>query len=240
MGRIAIIPARGGSKRIPRKNLRNFCGRPIIAYAIEAALKAGCFDEVMVSTDDEEIREVSLSLGASVPFLRSAELSTDMAPTAKVWVEVLDEYSRRGMECDIAASILPTAPFVTPEKLRVIMEKMESDETLDAIMPVVAYAPPIQRALRLRDGNLEMIWPEHRFARSQDLEPAYHDAGQYYAFRADSVRKYQSLRHGKLGAIVTSPLEVHDIDTEEDWVIAEMKYRLFQGKLHAGGNSVSV
>lgn len=222
---ICIIPARGGSKRIPNKNVRLFCGKPIIAYAIEAAIEAGCFDEVMVSTDNDEIAERARQHGAKVPFLRSAESASDVATTVSVWQEVLRAYENEGKKFDLACSILPTAPFVTATKLRAIMNELELHPEWDAAMPVVPYSPPIQRAMGIEDGTLRMIWPEYRSARSQDLEPRYHDAGQYYAFRTSFIRDASSLRDGRLGAIVVPGIEAQDIDTEEDWELAEMKFQ---------------
>lgn len=222
---VCIIPARGGSKRIPNKNVRLFCGKPIIAYAIEAAIEAGCFDEVMVSTDNEEIAERARQHGAKVPFLRSAESASDVATTVSVWQEVLRAYENEGKKFDLACSILPTAPFVTAAKLRAIMNELELHPEWDAAMPVVAYSPPIQRAMEIEGGTLRMLWPEYRSARSQDLEPRYHDAGQYYAFRTSFILDASSLRDGRLGALVVPAIETQDIDTEEDWELAELKFQ---------------
>jgi len=224
---LAIIPARGGSKRIERKNIRSFCGRPIISYAIGAALEAGCFEEVMVSTDNEEIAGIARELGAQVPFMRSARTADDHATTASVWQEVINLYGKQGRHFSTVCSILPTAPFVSAGQLTEAIRLLESRPDWDAVMPVVAYSPPIQRAFRLGlEGNLEMLWTEHLTTRSQDLEPRYYDAGQYYAFRPEFILKKGSLRLGKLGPILLSPMQVQDIDTEEDWALAELKYRV--------------
>lgn len=225
---IAIITARGGSKRIPRKNIKEFLGRPIIAYSIAAALEAGCFDEVMVSTDDSEIAEIALRHGAKVPFLRSAGTANDFATTAEVLLEVLGEYRLLGEEFAYACCIYPTAPFVTAEKLRRGCELLAGSGA-DSVVPVVRFGYPIQRALKVEDGVLKMIWPEHLNSRSQDLVPAYHDCGQFYWLAVPGF-----LSSGLLFGPRTLPLEipeseVQDIDSEEDWKVAEMKYRMLLG-----------
>lgn len=225
---IAIIPARGGSQRIPNKNIRAFCGRPIIAYSVQAALSAGCFAEVMVSTDSPEIAQVARAYGASVPFLRSEENSSDVATTVAVWREVIVRYQENGCEFPVACSVLPTAPFVTAARLRESLSLLDTHPGWDAVMCVVAYSAPIQRAQRLVEGELKMFWPEHARTRSQDLETAYHDAGQCYAFRPPFILSNDSLRDGRLGALIVSEMEAQDIDTEEDWRFAEMKYEFGQ------------
>lgn len=157
MKNLAIITARGGSKRIPRKNIRNFLGKPIIAYSIEAALRSGAFEEVMVSTDDDEIAEISLEFGAKVPFKRSAETSNDTATTTDVIIEVLEEYKKRGMNFDYACCLYPTAPFVRPESLKEGLEAMLREGS-DAAIPVVKFSYPIQRALEVNnDGRLDFL-----------------------------------------------------------------------------------
>ena len=226
---LCIIPARGGSKRIPRKNLRAFCGRPILEYGIEAALGSGIFTEVMVSTEDEEIAGAAKVAGAAVPFLRSGETAGDHATTVAVWREVLREYGRRERRFDLVVSVLPTAVFVGEEDLRRAVELMAEHPDWDALMPVVEYAPPVQRAMEIREGRLEMVWPEYRGARSQDLIPRYYDAGQYYAFRPEFVLRADSLREGRLGPVVVSAEIVQDIDTEDDWKRAEEKYLARKG-----------
>jgi len=227
MSSVAIITARGGSKRIPRKNIRQFLGRPILAYTVEAAMKAGCFDEVMVSTDDEQIAETARRLGAEVPFMRSGRASDDHASTADAVREVLECYADAGQSFDFACCIYPAAPFNIPERL-LSGYRLLSGSTADSVVPVVRFGYPIQRALRIEHGRLAMIMPENLTARSQDLEPAYHDAGQFYWLRVANF-----LRSGRLFAEHTLPLELpeseaQDIDTEEDWKVAELKYRLLQ------------
>ena len=184
--RIAIITARGGSKRIPKKNIKDFCGKPIIAYSIEAAISSKLFDEVMVSTDSEEIAEIAKKYGASVPFMRSAETSNDYATTNDVLMEVFNEYEKRGQEFDIAVCIYPTAPFVTADKLKRAIDMVEKDGA-DAVTPVVQFSFPPQRAFIIRDNALEYQYPENASARSQDLEPIYHDCGQFYVMRPYNI-----------------------------------------------------
>lgn len=227
MKRVAIITARGGSKRIPRKNIRAFAGRPILEYSIEAAVKSGAFTEVMVSTDDQEIAEAGRRAGAAVPFLRSPQNSNDFATTADVIREVLEAYRSRGQEFESFCCIYPTAPFVTAEKLSSAMSQLESTGA-DSVVPVVRFGYPIQRALKIEGGLVSMIEPANVNKRSQDLMPAFHDCGQFYGGNVKSF-----LASGKLFAERTVPIvmpesEVQDIDTEEDWKIAELKFRLMQ------------
>lgn len=223
---VAIITARGGSKRIPGKNIKEFCGRPIISYSIEAALKSGVFDTVMVSTDNEKIAEVAEKYGAEVPFMRSAEASDDFSTTSDVLVEVLEEYERRQIRYTYACCIYPTAPFVTPEKLCLAMQKLKIEE-IDTVIPVVSYSYPPQRGMVISDEYIRLQNEEYRNTRSQDLEKIYHDCGQFYAFRVNSFKNTRNLMAGKIKPIVCSEMEVQDIDTLEDWKIAELKYWLF-------------
>ena len=223
---LCVIPARGGSQRIPRKNLRHFAGKPIIHHAIKAALESHCFEEVMVSTDDEEIAEVSISAGAKVPFLRSDDASSHHATTGEVWAEVVREYHMRGSEFRSVFSILPTAVFVTPRIIREALQVFENQPDWDGLMSVVPYSPPIQRALKINEGTLRPLWPEHSSTRSQDLQLSYYDAGQFYVFRPEFMLRFKSMRQGNVGAFPLSALSVQDIDEEEDWMIAEQKYAL--------------
>lgn len=225
MSSVAIITARGGSKRIPRKNIKEFCGKPIIAYSIEAAIGSGIFDEVMVSTDDVEIADIAKAFGAKVPFFRSEKTSNDFATTADVISEVLDKYEKMGKSFDYACCVYPTAPFITAEKLKLAMEKLQS-EGGDSAMPVVKFSFPPQRCLVINDGTLEYKWPENMNKRSQDLEPFYHDCGQYYVFKVSSFRKFGQIVGGNVIPIITSDTEVQDIDEMSDWQIAELKYKL--------------
>ncbi len=225
MKHIAIITARGGSKRIPKKNIKDFCGKPIIAYSIEAALTSGIYDEVMVSTDSEEIAAVARQYGAAVPFLRSEATSNDFATTRDVLVEVLETYAAQGERFDMMTCLYPTAPFITAEKLIDATRRMQESDA-DALMPVVAYSFPPQRAMVIRDGCLEYQYPEHRLTRSQDLEPIYHDCGQFYVYRVAPFLD-AAVGSGKIVPLPTPEEETQDIDNLSDWVLAEMKYRRF-------------
>lgn len=230
MKNIAIIPARGGSKRIPRKNIKEFLDKPIIAYSIEVALNSGVFDEVMVSTDDAEIAEIAKKYGAKVPFFRSLELSNDMAMTASVLIEVLNEYKKSGKEFDYACCIYPCAPFVNPKKLKEGFELLK-EKNADSAVPVVQFSYPIQRALKIENDKLLMILPENMDVRSQDLMPTYHDVGQYYWFKPERFLIEPALFSKNTVPIITPESEVQDIDTEEDWKVAEMKYQILKSCL---------
>src|SRR5688572_9645338 len=224
---IAIIPARGGSKRIPGKNIKEFLGMPVLAYSIKTALSSGLFKEVMVSTDSEEVADVAVRYGAQVPFLRSAKNSDDFSSTTDVLNEVLLEYKSQAHRAfDYACCIYATAPLVKKEKLiegynLLIGEKRES------VFPVVAYGYPIWRGLQIENGKTEMIWKEYQHQRSQDLKPVYHDAGQWYWFNAQNV--LHTLFTTNSSAVILSELEVQDIDTMTDWKLAELKFKLLNG-----------
>lgn len=230
---VCIITARGGSKRIPRKNIKDFCGKPIIAYSICAALNSGIFDEVMVSTDDQEIADVARRYGAKVPFLRSEKNSDDYATTADVLAEVLEEYAKQGRSFSAMCCIYPTAPFITAEKLRSAY-KVFRDSNAEMLEPVVVYSYPPQRSFLLRDGNLVYQWPEYVRTRSQDLEPWYHDAGQFYFYNIDMFNKSFKDDCPQRGytlrtvPFVLNEIEVQDIDNLSDWELAEAKFRLLQ------------
>ncbi|WZL88718.1 pseudaminic acid cytidylyltransferase [Salinimicrobium sp. 3283s] len=222
---LCIIPARGGSKRIPRKNIKDFLGKPIIAYSIEAALESKLFDEVMVSTDDEEIAEVGENYGAHVPFMRSNKNADDYATTADVLLEVLEDYKKLGKTFENICCIYPTAPFITEVKLTEAFEKL-SAENLDAVFPVIPFSYPIQRALKFENTRLKFFSPEHENSRSQDLEKAYHDVGQFYFLKIIDFERNKSFFGKQTGGIIISELEAQDIDSESDWVLAEIKYKL--------------
>ena len=222
---IAIITARGGSKRIPRKNVKEFLGSPIIKYSIDAALQAGCFDEVMVSTDDEEIAEIATNLGAKIPFLRSKENANDFATTADVIIEVLNNYKKAGVEFEYACCIYPTAPFVTAKKLMVSYQKL-IESGAKTLVPIVSFSFPILRSFKIEEGLVKMNWPEYMQTRSQDLQPAYHDCGQFYFFNTESFLQTKQLFTEFTIPYEMPESEVQDIDTEEDWKIAEIKYSL--------------
>ncbi len=228
MKSLAIIPARGGSKRIPRKNIRPFLDKPIIAYSIEAALNSGLFAEVMVSTDDEQIGRVAQEYGASVPFLRSREASDDFATTAQVLEEVLLKYKAQGKSFEAACCLYPTAPFVTAALLQESYKKLQEGD-FDTVFPVLQYGYPIWRSLKVEQGKAVMNWPEHLSSRSQDLPAAFHDAGQFYWLRVDTFLKDKKLFTSNSGVIERSELEAQDIDSETDWKLAELKYKLLHG-----------
>lgn len=229
MKAIAIITARGGSKRIPRKNIKEFLGKPILCYSIEAALNSGLFEEVMVSTDDEEIASIAKAAGAKVPFMRSEKTANDYATTDDVLLEVLEEYEKRGQKFEYMACIYPTAPFVTGEKLDAAM-KLIVEKNGEGVMPVVSFSFPPQRGMAIRNGNLEYCYPENAAKRSQDLETMYHDCGQFYIY---DVEKYLAckgdLPNGYIPLEVPE-LEVQDIDNTSDWILAEMKYKMMLEK----------
>lgn len=224
---LAIIPARGGSKRIPRKNIKDFAGQPIIKYSIDAAISAGFFNEIMVSTDDQEIAETAKSFGAKVPFLRSRENSIDTATTIPVLEEVINEYKKRGQEFDYVCCIYPTALFVTAEKLK-LAKQMIIDNNAEAVIPVTKSSYPIQRALKIKDEKAEMFWPENCNVRSQDLEPAYFDCGQFYFFKVSCLLEQKVLYPRHSVPLIVPGHESQDIDNEEDWKSAEMKFNLLK------------
>jgi pseudaminic acid cytidylyltransferase len=226
MSNICIIPARGGSKRIPRKNIKVFLGKPIIAYSIQAALDSKLFDEVMVSTDDEEIAEIAKQYGASVPFMRSQKNSDDFATTFDVIEEVVLQYkSELNKEFENLCCLYSCAPFVTGKTLNLAHEELE-EKQFDSVFPIIAFSFPIQRALSKKEGKLEMIQPENLNKRSQDLEECYHDAGQFYYCKTLELLTSKKLLTANTGGIVISELEAQDIDTEIDWKLAEIKYKL--------------
>lgn len=228
MSVIAIITARGGSKRIPKKNIKEFYGKPMLAYAIEAAKGAGIFDEIMVSTDSEEIADVARKYGANVPFMRSERTSNDFATTFDVLEEVITEYKKQGKSFDEICCIYPCVPFLTSKTLN------ESYKTFiggnyDALQPVCAYPTPIEWAMRLNNGLLIPDSPEKLKIRSQDLQKAYFDVGMFYFCKTDVMLKEKTLVPKKTAGYVIDESECQDIDTPDDWKMAEMKYKL----LHA-------
>lgn len=230
MSSLAIITARGGSKRIPRKNIKPFLGKPILVYSIEAALASGAFEEVMVSTDDAEIAQIAIQAGAKVPFMRSDTAANDYASTDDVIREVLTAYQAKGKSFDTFCCIYPTAPFVTAEKLKTAMDMLTESES---VMPVVPFSYPVQRGLCLNEqGHIGYKWPEYATARSQDLEKIYHDCGQFYACRTEAFFREGTTDTPNMVPLVMSELEVQDIDTLEDWAIAEVKYQKMLEKTH--------
>lgn len=225
MKKLAIIPARGGSKRIPRKNIKLFLDKPIIAYSIQVALNSQLFDEVMVSTDDDEISNIAKKFGAKVPFLRSKENSNDTATTIDVISEVISEYKKLNQTFDYTCCIYPCAPFVKEHNLKNSFNKLIS-QNLDCVFPIVRYGHPIQRALKINEQNrIEMVNEAFMQIRSQDLELRYHDLGQFYFFRTNRIIEEQKLWTANTGFVELKESEAHDIDTAEDWTVAEFKYK---------------
>lgn len=226
MSRLCIITARGGSKRIPRKNVKHFMGRPMVCYAIDAALGSDLFDEAMVSTDDPEIADIAKSAGAQVPFMRSEATSNDYATTRDVLLEVLGEYGKRGKVFDEFACIYPCVPFLVPDIL-VDAHKKFTETKADALMPVVRFSFPIQRAVRVNDqGFLEYRETENAKKRSQDLEPTFHDVGMFYFYKTSTFLS----GGGRIVPYIMSEECVQDIDTMDDWHLAEIKYKLLNAK----------
>ncbi|MCT8161328.1 pseudaminic acid cytidylyltransferase [Pseudoruegeria sp. SHC-113] len=223
---ICMIPARGGSKRIPRKNIKPFCGKPMIAWSIEAAQASGVFNRILVSTDDTEIAEVARACGAEVPFIRPAALSDDHATTAAVIVHMLDHLKARGQEPTAICCLYATAPFVRPDDIRTGAQMIEG---ADYIIPVTSFAFPIQRAVRLKGEGLEMFDSSNYATRSQDLEEAYHDAGQFYWGTAVAWRENRPAFGAGARPLILPRHRVQDIDTPEDWVRAEVMFRALQG-----------
>jgi N-acylneuraminate cytidylyltransferase len=222
--RVAVIPARGGSKRIPRKNIKEFCGKPMIAWSIDAARKPGLFDRVIVSTDDREIAAIAESLGAEVPFMRPPELSDDHAGTSVVIAHAIEWLRQQGMNPDLVCCIYATAPFISSDDLQLGF-KLLQESGADFAFSVTSYAFPIQRAIRLTSGGrMEMFQPEHFTTRSQDLEEAYHDAGQFYWGKSDAWCSGKSIIGPNSIPIVIPRSRVQDIDTPEDWERAELMF----------------
>ena len=222
MSSVAIITARGGSKRIPGKNIKNFCGKPIIAYSISAAIESGAFDTVMVSTDDEKIAEIAKAAGAEIPFFRSDETAGDYATTDQVIAEVLNTYKENGKNFDKFCCIYPTAPFITAGRLKEAMDKLDEHES---VTPVCQFSYPPQRGFVVENGRLVRKYPEFATVRSQDLDKLYHDSGQFYACRTDAFFRDGTTDVDDMVPIVLDEDEVQDIDTPKDWEIAEAKIK---------------
>jgi N-acylneuraminate cytidylyltransferase len=223
--RIAVIPARGGSKRIPRKNIKPFRGKPIIAWSIEAARCSALFDRLVVSTDDREIADAALRLGAEVPFARPAELSDDHAGTIEVIAHATRWAREQGWAVEAVCCIYPTAPFLEVDDLRRGADAMRSGDWAYAF-PVTDFPAPIFRAFRrLPEGGIEMFFPEHFSTRSQDLPVALHDAGQFYWGRPESWLDGVHVFGPRSLAIEIPRWRVHDLDTPDDWTRAELVHR---------------
>ena len=226
--KVAIIPARGGSKRIPRKNIKEFCAKPMIAYSIEAALESKLFDRVIVSTDDTEIAKVAKEHGAEVPFIRPAELSDDHTATIPVIAHAIQELQKEG-PVEIACCIYATAPFIEERYLKEAYEALIKNQS-DYAFSATSFAFPIQRAIRLnQDQSVEMFNPEHFNTRSQDLEEAYHDAGQFYFGTAQAWLEAKPIFAKTSTAVILPRHRVQDIDTMEDFHRAELMYKAVTG-----------
>lgn len=228
MSNLAIIPARGGSKRIPRKNIKLFLGKPIISYSIKAAINSELFDEVMVSTDDSEIAKIAIQYGATIPFIRSEKTSNDFATTFDVVEEVINSYRKNETEFENVCCIYPCAPFVIEQKLKEAYNLFVK-EHFDAVFPVIQFGSPIQRALQMDDlGKISFFYPDYALTRSQDLLPSYHDAGQFYWMNVKSCMEQQKIITANTASIIITELEGQDIDNELDWKLAELKYEILQ------------
>ena len=223
--RIAVIPARGGSKRIPRKNIKEFCGKPMIAWAITTALESGLFDHVIVSTDDEEIAAISRQWGAETPFSRPAELADDLTPTVPVIAHAVKTCLDQAWEVEYACCIYPCAPFLQVDDLIIAFDLLQKNNA-DFVYPVTEYAHPIQRAMRqLLSGQMQFISPENELTRTQDLEKSYHDSGQFYWGRASAWLDHRRMHTDGLGMAIPS-WRVVDIDSMDDWKRAEDIYKV--------------
>lgn len=222
---IAIIPARGGSKRIPRKNIKEFCGKPMIAWSIEAAKKSGLFEHIIVSTDDVEIADIAKQWGAEVPFVRPEELSDDHTATRPVINHAIEQAKKIYGPPEYVCCIYATAPFIRAEDIAAGLEKLIAVKS-DFAFSVTSFPYPIQRALKITaQGYVDMFYPEYRAARSQELEEAYHDAGQFYWGRAEAFTQNLPTFSEHAVPIILPRYRVQDIDTQEDWRMAEIMFR---------------
>ena len=225
---IAVIPARGGSKRIPRKNIKPFCGKPMIAYSIEAAIRAGLFDEIIVSTDDEEIADIAKNAGASVPFMRPKELSDDYTATGAVVEHAIKFLQARGDRIKFVCTIYATAPLIDEFYIKLGLEKLRASNAKNAFS-CTSMPFPIWRTFKIaKDGRCEMFWRENFAKRSQDLEEAYQDAGQFYWTNLDASSSDEIFFGRDSIAIVLPRHLVQDIDTPQDWIRAEFLYEAVQ------------
>lgn len=230
MNAIAIIPARGGSKRIPNKNIKLFSGKPIIAYSIKAAKNTGLFKDIIVSTDSNKIAEIAIAFGARAPFIRPDYLSNDYADTASVMIHALNWLEQKEILPDYFCCIYATAPFVSVNDIEKGFELLQT-KSAATVYPVTSFAYPIFRALKMdNNGKLEMFWPEHIESRTQDLPCAYHDAGQFYWANTRKFLEEKKLYTKESYSILLERCKVIDIDTMEDWVIAEQMFKAFRRK----------
>ena len=225
--KLAVIPARGGSKRIPRKNIREFAGKPMIAHAISAAKQLGLFEHIVVSTDDEEIARIAREWGAETPFIRPEDLADDYTPTVPVIAHAITACQALGWSIDYVCCIYPGVPFIQADDLKHALELLQTSQAAYSF-PVTEFPSAIQRALRrLPDGKMQPFYPEFELTRTQDLEPAFHDAGQFYWGKADAWITNEKIHRGGVGLSIPSWRAV-DIDTPDDWARAELIYKLLE------------
>lgn len=223
--KLCVIPARGGSKRIPRKNIKDFLGKPIIAYSIETALKSGCFDRVIVSTDDDEIAMIARQYGAETPFIRPKELSNDFAGTLSVIKQAIEWFEAQGEQVNWVCCLYATAPFVQTRLLQAAFQQVQESKA-DYCFSVTTFGTPIQRAFKItEDGRLAMFHPENFHKRSQDLEEAFHDAGQFYWGTPTAFKEERAIYSEFSSPYMLPRYLVQDLDTEEDWIRAELMYQ---------------
>ena len=227
MNNLCIIPARGGSKRIPKKNIKYFLGKSIIVYSIEAAIQSKLFTEIIVSTDCQETAEIALRYGAKVPFLRSKKNSNDFATTYDVIKEVIDEYKKDGVKFENICCIYACAPFVTANNLKHAYQELINKQ-VDTIFPIIEYSFPIQRAVKIHNEKIELFNIDHLNTRSQDLEKSYHDAGQFYWMKSENILNKGRIITDNCSGIIITELEGQDIDNEIDWELAELKFKLLK------------
>jgi pseudaminic acid cytidylyltransferase len=226
--RLCIIPARGGSKRIPRKNIKEFCGQAMIGYSIEAAITSQCFDKVIVSTDDQEIAEIAKSFGAEVPFIRPDALANDHAATIPVVKHAIEWFDEQGQLPTDVCCLYATAPFIQSQTISKAFQQLQESEA-DYCFSVTSFAFPIQRSIRItQDGKVDMFYPENFNVRSQDLEEAYHDAGQFYWGKAQAFKDELPIFSETASPYILPRYLVQDIDTMEDWIRAESMHRVLQ------------
>lgn len=221
---LCVIPARGGSKRIPHKNIALFKGKPMLSYSITAAFESGIATEVMVSTEDYEIAEVAKRYGAKVPFMRSIENANDMVGIADVLIEVIENYRKQGQRWDYILCILATAPLIDARNIEAAFRRLKENKEADSICSVEKYSYPPQRALRMEKGKLVMLHPEFYYARTQDLEPIYHDCGQFFIFRTEALLRDKKLYTENMLPFFLNPINSQDVDTMEDLAMAELKF----------------
>jgi N-acylneuraminate cytidylyltransferase len=234
MTRVAVIPARGGSKRIPGKNIRIFAGKPMIGWSIEAARQSGCMDRILVSTESPEVARIAIDCGAEVPFMRPVELADDHTGTGPVMAHAVEWLRRSGVQPTSVCCIYATAPFLRPGDLRDGLGKLES-AGCDFTFSVTSYAFPIQRAILLTPGGrAKMFQPQHLQTRSQDLEPAYHDAAQFYWGRAEAWREQRPIFSPASIPVVLPRHRVQDIDTPDDWERAALMFQVLQQQAFGG------